>query len=231
VLVEIVFVPVFGSAAARSAAAGLADAAPETAADDELRLMEAFAEAVARDGLAATRLSDIAQREDVELDVVHALFADELDCASQTLDVWAGQLVAVAAGAFLSAALDPPLGAYRALEAALAHIARTPATAALAVADDVELAPLVSALRVRYTALFLQLVGGQIATNQQRAPQPVAALEIVLEGILAVVSDYAQDGRLAELPDQLPALSLQSLTPFFGVDEARRVAERSAARS
>ena len=82
--------------------------------------MDAFAEAVARNGLSATRLSDVAQQAGVELDVAQALFADELDCAAQALNAWAGRLVVLAAGAFLTAAGDPPLAAHRALEAALA---------------------------------------------------------------------------------------------------------------
>ena len=81
--------------------------------------MDAFAEAVARDGLSATRLSDVAQQAGVELDVAQALFADELDCAAQALNAWAGRLVVIAAGAFLTAAGDPPPAAHRALDAAL----------------------------------------------------------------------------------------------------------------
>jgi AcrR family transcriptional regulator len=229
-LVEILFVPLFGAAAARAAVRRLATRGPGAPpADDELRLMDAFAQAVVRDGLAATRLADVAREEDIELDVVHALFDDELDCARQALDVWTGQLVAAAAGAYLSAALDRPLAAHRALEAVLAHIARTPALSALAVADDPEIVTVVAGLRVRYATLFLELIGGQLPVADPRAPQPAAVLEVVLEGILAVVARYAEEQRLAELPDELEALSLQSLTPFFGAAEAQRVAERSAA--
>ena len=154
--------------------------------------MEAFAEAVARDGFAATRLSDVAQRPGIELDVVNALFADELDCATKALDEWAGRLVIIAAGAFLAAAGDPPLAAHRALEAALGHIARTPAVAALAVSDDPELAPAVSALRERYIALFFQLIAGQVAATEQRAPQPLVALELVLDGLFAALRRFAR---------------------------------------
>jgi AcrR family transcriptional regulator len=231
-LVEILFVPLFGSTAARTATRRLGVHAPGAAtepADDELRLMDAFARAVVADGLAATHLSDVAQREDIELDTVHALFDDELDCAIQALDVWTGQLVAAAAGAYLSAVLDRPLAAHRALDAVLTHIARTPALSALAVTDEPELVNAVAKLRIRYASLFLELVGGQLPTADARAPQPAALLEVVLEGILAVVARFAQEERLAELPGELQALSLQSLTPFFGEAEAQRVAEQFAA--
>jgi AcrR family transcriptional regulator len=230
-LVEILFVPLFGSSAARTASRRLGAGAPHVAqpADDELRLMDAFARAVVTDGLAATRLADVAQREAIELDTVHALFDDELDCATQALDVWTGQLVAAAAGAYLSAALDPPLAAHRALDAALTHVARTPALSALAVTDDPEIVSIVAKLRARYATLFLELIGGQLPAADARAPQPAALLEVVLEGILAVVARFAQEERLAELPGELTALSLQSLTPFFGEAEAQRVAEQTAA--
>ncbi len=228
-LVEIVFVPLFGSAAARSAATDLGAPDPESTTDERRVLMEAFAEAVAQDGLAATRLSDVAQRAGIELDVVNALFADELDCATQVLDAWAGQLVVIAAGAFLAAANDPPLAAHRALEAALGHLARTPTVSSLIVTDDPELVPAISALRGRYISLFFQLIAGQVAAIEQRAPQPLAALGVVLDGIFAVLRRFAREGRITELPDELPALSQQTLTPFFGADEARRVAELAAA--
>ncbi len=231
-LVEILFVPLFGSGAARTATRRLGVGAPvgdAQPADDELRLMDAFARAVVADGLAATRLSDIAQREAIELDTVHALFDDELDCATQALDVWTGQLAAAAAGAYLSAALDPPLAAHRALDAALTHIARTPAVSALAVTDEPEIVSVVAKLRARYATLFLELIGGQLPAGDARAPQPAALLEVVLEGILAVVARFAQEERLGELPDELTALSLQSLTPFFGEAEAQRVAEQATA--
>ena len=230
-LVEIVFVPLFGSAAARSAATGLGAPDPETAADERRVLMDAFAEAVAQDGLAATRLSDVAQRAGVELDVVNALFSDELDCATQVLDAWAGQLVVIAAGAFLAAAHDPPLAAHRALEAALSHLARTPTVSSMVVTDDPELVPAISTLRDRYISLFFQLIAGQVAAIDQRAPQPLAALGVVLDGIFAVLRRFAREGKITELPDELKALSLQTLTPFFGADEARRVASLAAAAS
>jgi AcrR family transcriptional regulator len=230
-LVEIVFVPLFGSTAAREAATGLGAPDPDVAADARRVVMDAFAEAVVRDGFTATRLSDVAQRAGIELDVASALFADELDCATQVLDAWAGQLVVIAAGAFLAAANDPPLAAHRALEAAVGHLARTPAVSAMVVTDGPELVPVIAGLRDRYISLFFQLIAGQVAAIEQRAPQPLAALSVVLDGIFAVLRRFAREGRVTELPAELRALSLQTLTPFFGAAEARRVAELTAAGS
>jgi AcrR family transcriptional regulator len=224
--IEVILTPLLGlPAATRVADAGVDEPEQAARSDDRRRLMDAFAEAVARDGLSATRLSDVAQKAGVELDVANTLFRDELDCATQALGWWAGRLVMISAGAFLGAADDPPLAAHRALEAALWHIGRTPAFAALAVNDDPDLAVVALALRKRYIALFFQLVAGQIPAGDQHAPQPLSALEIVLNGIMAMLRRFAQEDRIAELPGELPALSLQCLTPFFGADEARRVAE------
>jgi AcrR family transcriptional regulator len=229
-LIEVVLTPSLGVAAAvRAAEEALRDAADDERHDDRRRLIDAFAEAVARDGLTATRLSDVAQAEGIELDVANALFTDELDCATKALDAWASQLVIIAAGAFLAAAGDPPLAAHRALEAALSHIARTPAVAALAVSDDPRLATAAATLRDRHIALFLQLVAGQVPAAQQQAPQPLVALGLLLDGLLGTLRSFAQQGRIPDLPGELPGLSLQALTPFFGADEARRVAELSAA--
>jgi AcrR family transcriptional regulator len=231
-LIEILLTPSVGVAAAvRAADAVLRDTEADERLDDRRRMIDAFAATVARDGLTAVRLSDVAQAEGIELDTVNALFADELDCATKALDEWASRLVIISAGAFLSAAGDPPLAAHRALEAALGHIAHTPAVAALAVSDDQQLATAVTTLRQRYIALFFQLVAGQVAATEQLAPQPLVALELLLDGLLATLRRFAQQDRIAELPGELPALSLQALTPFFGADEARRVAEQSAPAS
>jgi AcrR family transcriptional regulator len=229
-VIEVILTPTLGLADAVAAANAAVYGPPAPAEDDDRhRLMDAFAEAVARDGLAATRLADVAQEAGIELDVANALFDDELDCATKALDAWAGQLVIIAAGAFLASAGDPALAAHRALEAALWHMARTPAVAALAVSDDPELSRASSLLRERYIALFFQLVAGQVPVAEQRAPQPLAALALVLDGILATLRRFAEEHHVAELPGQLPSLSLQSLTPFFGADEARRVASLAAA--
>jgi AcrR family transcriptional regulator len=217
-LVETILTPTIGAPAV--AELGATERRESTATDERERLMAAFAEAVARDGLRATRLSDVAQTEGIELDVARAMFADEIDCATQAVDAWGGQLVVIAAGAFLGAAGDSPLAASRALEAALRHIVRTPAVAALAVTEDPDLAPALAELRTRFVSLFFQLIAGQVATFQ--APQPLAALQIVIDGVLAVVRRYVRDGRADELPSQLHALTLQCLTPFFGADEAQR---------
>jgi AcrR family transcriptional regulator len=219
-LVEVILTPPLGLAAAGRAAdaiPGTAEAA--TGRDDRRLLMDAFAQAVVRDGLAATRLPDVAQQAGGGGGGGH-----ELDAATQTLNAWAGQLVVIAAGAFLTAAGDPPLAAHRALEAALHHIARTPALSALVVTDEPGLVPAVSAMRTRYISLFFQLIAVQVPAADQRAGQPLATLEVVLDGVMAVLRRYAQQDRIAGQPGELPTLGLQCLTPFFGADEARRVA-------
>ncbi len=231
-LVELILTPALGLPAAARAADSAARATPAgTGTDDRRRLMDAVAVTAQREGLEAAALSDVAQRAGVELDVAHTLFTDQLDVAIQALDAWTGQLVVVAAGGFLSAAGDPPLAAHQALQAAIGHIARTPALAALAVSDDPALAQAFSGLRARYIALFFSLIAGQVPATEQRAPQPFAALEIVLDGILAVLRRFAREDRIGELTAELPALSRQVLTPFFGADEAQRIAELSAASS
>ncbi len=229
-LIEVILTPTLGlTAAARAADAAVRPPDLDAADDDRQRLIDAFADAVARDGLTATRLADVAQEAGIELDVTRALFVDELDCATKALDGWAGQLVVIAAGAFLAAAGDPPLAAHRALEAALWHIARTPSVAALAVSDDPRLSQITTALRERYIALFLQLVAGQVPAAEQLAPQPLATLELVIDGVLATLRRFAEQQRVPELPEELPVLSLQALTPFFGADEAQRAASLAAA--
>jgi AcrR family transcriptional regulator len=225
-LIELILTPALGlSAAAEAADVYARRADPGLAPDDRRRLMDAFAQTAAHHGLHATTMPDVAQQAGVELDVAYALFEDEHELATQALDTWASQLMVVAAGAFLEAASDPPLAAHRALQAALDHIARTPARSALAVSDDPQLAKIASALRRRYIALFFELIAGHVAVDEQLAPEPLAALEVLVDGLLATLRRFVQDEQIVELPGTLAALSVQCLTPFFGADEALRVAE------
>ena len=95
-----------------------------------------------------------------------------------------------------AAAGDPPLAAHRALRGGAGphrpHARRSrrwpsPTTRSWSTA--------VSALRQRYIALFFQLIAGQVPVAEQRAPQPLAALEVVLDGILATLRRFAQQER------------------------------------
>jgi AcrR family transcriptional regulator len=225
-LIELILTPALGlSAAAEAADAYTRRTDPGLVRDDRRRLMDAFAQLAARHGLQQTTMAEVAQQAGVELDAANALFEDEHDLATQALDTWASQLMVLAAGAFLEAASDPPLAAHRALQAALDHIARTPARSALAVSDDPQLAKIAAALRRRYITLFFELIAGHVAVDEQLAPEPLAALEVLVDGLLATLRRFVQDEQIVELPGTLAALSVQCLTPFFGADEALRVAE------
>jgi len=231
-VIEIILTPSLGlEEASRTADQAVTPPPPAATSDDRRRMLTAFARAVARDGFEATHLDDVARDAGVDLDVAHDLFRDDLNCATQCLDWWAGRLVTIAAGAFLAAADDPPLAAHRALEAAVDHIVRTPDFASLVVSDHPDLAVVALDLRRRYLGLFFQLVSGQVGAREQQADEPLPALEVVLNGLWAVLRRFAQEERIHELPGELPALSRQCLTPFFGPDEAARVAAQVGAPS
>ena len=103
-LIEIILTPALGlSVAADAADAYTRCADPGPARDDRRRLMDAFAQTAARDGLHQTTMAEVAQQAGVALDVAHALFEDEHELATQALDTWASQLMVLAAGAFLEA--------------------------------------------------------------------------------------------------------------------------------
>ncbi|MFA4929742.1 MAG: TetR/AcrR family transcriptional regulator [Patulibacter sp.] len=226
-LIALILAPSLGAPGLEAVDATKTDAAGA----ERDRLIAAFVEAVGRQGFRATQLSNVAQTVGVELDVVNSLFADEIDCATQALDAWGSQLVVIAAGAFLAAAGDPPLAASRALDAALEYVARTPSVTALTVSDDPDLVPVVSEMRTRFVSLFFQLIAGQVSTTEQHAPEPLETLQIVIDGVIAVIRRLTQDGRLSELSGQRRALTVQCLTPFFGADEAQRAFDAVALSS
>jgi len=83
-------------------------------------------------------------------------------------------------------------------------------------------------MRTRYISLFFSLIADQVPAADQQAPQPLAALEVVLDAVTGVLRRHAHEQRIDQLPAELPTLSLQVLTPFFGADQARRVAAETA---
>ncbi len=205
-LIEIILTPPLGlAAAARAADAASRDAdQPTTAArDDRQLLMDAFAAAVARDAFVGDggRLSDVAQQAGVELDVAQALFADELDCAAQALNAWGGRLVVLAAGAFLTAAGDPPWPRIAARSGVGLHRAHARARGARRHRRAGAI-PAVTAMREPDISLFFQLIAVQVPSADQEAPQPLATLEVVLDGVMAVLRRFAHQGRIGELPQR-----------------------------
>ena len=231
-LVEILFVAaVWRERRARRARRLGVGVAPGTAAqpaDDELRLMDAFARAVVADGLAATRLADVAQREDIALDTVHALFDDELDCATQALDVWTGQLVApppAPTSPRRSTRRWPPIARSRRRLSTSPARPRSRRSPSPTTRRSSHCRKAARPLR----ALFLSSSAASCRPPTQRAPQPPRCWRSCSRGSSRSSRRFAQEERLAELPGELEALSLQSLTPFFGEAEAQRVAEQVAA--
>jgi hypothetical protein len=49
-------------------------------------------------------------------------------------------------------------------------------------------------------------------------------LAVYAGGIYEVLSRHCLEGRLERLPEALPAITYLTVAPFFGLEEARRVA-------
>jgi hypothetical protein len=59
-----------------------------------------------------------------------------------------------------------------------------------------------------------------------RTSEPPVAIEAIAGGIFDLCLHYSFQGRIAELPELVPAATYIALAPFLGAKEAARVARR-----
>jgi AcrR family transcriptional regulator len=192
--------------------------------DERERLLLRFVDVVAERGYAQVALADLAECAGVELGSVQAYFESEEDCALAAADAATEQCFTAVAKAFMSTPGDCPRAAHAALDAMLRFMAGVPAFIHLFLVEFPGLGPRAAARRRRYMDFYAEFLGPGFAAATELPPQPELLSQLIAGGIHEILTKYVRDGRLEELPEALPAVSFFTVAPFFGVDEARRVA-------
>jgi AcrR family transcriptional regulator len=192
--------------------------------DQREQLMLRFAELVMERGLEQVTLADLAADADVDLASVRSLFASEQDCALALGDAATQQMFSAAGQAFLSTPGDCPSAARAALDAMLRFFAGSPTIVHMAAVVYPQLGQRAATARHRNMDDFGAFLGPGFAAAGELPPQPETVSRIIAGGIYELVSRYYLEGRLEQLPEALPAVTYFTVAPFFGLEQARRVA-------
>lgn len=200
--------------------------------DQRESLLAAYVALVRDHGYDRVDLEFLAEHAGVAPEVVGAHFASPLDCALAACDASSAQCFSAVATAFMATAGDCPVAAREALRAMLESMAQMPDFVHLIVAEYPRLGPAAQRNRRRYIDLFAEFLGPGFAAAAHMPAQPEVLTLVIAGGIYEVLAKHYYDGRLEELPQALPGIVFITVAPFFGVEEARRVAalpERSQA--
>jgi hypothetical protein len=127
------------------------------------------------------------------------------------------------ATAFMSASDDPPYALYRALEVLVYDMVAAPELTYRATVELPGCGPLLYARHKAMLDLFCELLGPGFAASAHEPPDRETVALCIGGGVWETVRRHALDGRVAQLPDSLPALSHVCVGTFFGNAEAQRV--------
>lgn len=192
--------------------------------DEREELLAAYVGLVRDLGYDAVTLTVLSERSGLGPGAVSRHFAEPLDCALAACEVAGGQVFSAVAETFMSTAGDCPLAAREALRAMLEAMAGMPDFVHLIIAEYPQLGARAHAQRRRYLDLFAEFLGPGFAAAGHMPAQPEVLSLVIAGGIYEILAKHHLEGRLDQLPDALPGIVFITVAPFFGVEEARRVA-------
>jgi AcrR family transcriptional regulator len=190
--------------------------------DERGAILAAFAEHVAENGYRATTEADTVARAGVEAEAFGRYFPDTEACFVAAYDAAAQQCFSLVAEAYIHRGGTWIEGAHAALAALLEFVAGTPAFARLATVEIVNVGPRGLAHRDKSLDLFMELL--EPGYFGDSPPPSRLVSEMIAGGIFELMRRHAMEGRLEQLPDALPAITVVALAPFIGLTEARRLA-------
>ncbi|WP_033337409.1 TetR/AcrR family transcriptional regulator [Catenuloplanes japonicus] len=193
------------------------------------RLLDAMAHTVAARGYAGAALGEVCTAAGVSTKAFYQHFADKEACFLAAFDTGLELLQRQVVTAYGQPGRWP-VRMRRGLEELLRVLSANPAFAALAVVEVTAAGPRALARRRALLDGFLAFFAEAPHRAGQPVPPPVA-VEAVVAGVYGVIFDYAVSGRLAELPDELPALTYAVLSPFIGMRAAADTAGLNAGQT
>jgi AcrR family transcriptional regulator len=196
------------------------------ARDEHERIAAALAELASERGYEAVTVEQIAARAGVDRDCFDRHYATKEDCFSAGYDAAVEQAFSAAADAFLATPGSWAEAAHAALGALLGFVAGAPTVATLFVAAPLNVREDALARRRRAFDLFSEFLQPGFVESTGRLPDRDLLVQVIAGGIFQIFGMHAASGRIAELPEALPAVTVVTLGPFIGHDEALRIAQR-----
>jgi AcrR family transcriptional regulator len=194
------------------------------ARDEHERIAAALAELASAHGYEAVTVAQIAARAEVSRDCFDRHFATKEDCFGAGYDAAMEQAFSAAAEAFVATPGSWAEAAHAALGGLLRFVAGAPAVAALFVATPLNVREPALVRRRRAFELFSEFLEPGFAQSGRRLPDRQLLVEMIAGGIFQIFALHAATGRIAQLSEALPAVTLVTLGPFIGHDEALRLA-------
>ncbi|GAA1645857.1 TetR/AcrR family transcriptional regulator [Actinoplanes couchii] len=182
--------------------------AEEVAAVQRERLYDALVHTVAEKGYANATVSDICAAAGVTRPAFYALFAGKDDAFLATYRYGTGVLMRLMEKAY-DAAPGWRAGARDALGVLLDVLASVPAFATMAIVEIDAVGPLGRQERAELLARFARFFDE--APGQ---PLPAELVHTVVGGVYSTIYRFAAQGRVVELPAQLPVLAYVMMAPF-----------------
>lgn len=196
------------------------------ARDEPERIAAALAQLSSEHGYEAVSIEQIAAQAGVGRDCFDRHYATKEDCFSAGYDAAVEQAFSAAAGAFVATPGSWAEAAHAALGALLRFVAGSPAIATLFVAAPLNAREEALARRRRAFELFSEFLEPGFADSADTLPDRDLLVQVIAGGIFQIFGMHAASGRIAELPNALPAVTVVTLGPFIGHDEALRIAQR-----
>jgi AcrR family transcriptional regulator len=188
------------------------------------QIVLAFAELVMARGYSAVTLADVAWATGVDTATVKRYFATTEACAIAASEVATEQLLSASGCALMSTPGDCPVAARAALAAMLRTFAGMRPFVHLAVVEYGRIGGEAVAARHRAMDQAAAFLGPGFAAATEPTPRRETLSRLIVGGIYELVGRYYLEGRLEQLPEALPAVAYFTVAPFFGVEEAHRVA-------
>ncbi len=189
----------------------------------------AFAQLVYERGYDAVELDDLAERLNVALEDVEQYWPSKRDCALEAIDTSAERAFGAVARTFMNAGDDGPVAAHRSLAVLLDVLAANPALASLAILAPEHLDRRDATNRTGLLDVFSDFLGPGLAAIGYAPPRPEIVSVVLSGGLFDLVKQHAEERRLHDLRDALPAVSHVCVSAFFGCDEAERARAAVAA--
>lgn len=186
------------------------------------RLFAGLAESLLERGYDGTTVSMIGKRAGVSKSDFYKQFESKDACFLAAYDhsvAWIRERVAAACGR----EAEWPVGALAGLAELLELLAAEPARAQLVLVEGLRAGKGVYDRFQVAQMSFVELLREGAPAPRDGTPPPLATDEAVVGGIASLLSRRILAGETGRLPEFLPEIAEFALTPYLGVEEARRI--------
>jgi AcrR family transcriptional regulator len=151
-------------------------------------------------------------------------FQSKESCLLAAYDAVTKQAFAAASLAYVNSAGSWAEAVHQALGALLDFLAGTPAFTNLYAIETARAEKPLAEARDRALARFMEFLEPGFSEADEEVMPPRIASETIAGGFFELIRLHVVRGSIAALPQALPVATIVTLSPFVGLDEAKRIA-------